>query len=269
MPLTCCSNQDLGFSVCSEKFFGTYIFHPCSGELLLRERVKAFAASLFLAIFALCTVHIVAYFKYKNKTISVLDASNKVDKNTYLNWLKSRADQKNAVAQFKYAKELPRGGKEQGKIRESYLEESAKNHYAPAQFEWHVRLKKKKGKEKEANEKAAFEFCKKSALQGYLPAQIDLAAIYEKGLLGVAKNAKEALAWFLKAANQTSSKDTANLADAQFRLSQVYEEGAIVKKDPEEAKKWLVKAAENGLKIAIERCHKDKIPFKAKEVSAA
>lgn len=57
---------------------------------------------------------------------------------------------------------------------------------------------------------------------------------------GVAKDDKEAVKWFRKAAEQ-------GLALAQFDLGECYLEGTGVDKDEKEAVKWFRKAAEQGL----------------------
>lgn len=60
---------------------------------------------------------------------------------------------------------------------------------------------------------------------------------------GMAKSAKEAAAWYLKAAE-------AGFASAQYRLGRLYETGTGVPEDRKEAVKWYRKAAEQNLGLA-------------------
>lgn len=82
-------------------------------------------------------------------------------------------------------------------------------------------------------------WCSKAAEKGDPKSQYVLAGVYEKGLTGVPANAQEALKWY-KAAAQ------GGLADAQFKVGQLYGRGEGVPIDKNEATKWYLKAAEKG-----------------------
>jgi TPR repeat protein len=75
--------------------------------------------------------------------------------------------------------------------------------------------------------------------QGDGVAQFNLGVMYETGK-GVAKDEREAVAWYRKAAKQGN-------AHAQLRLSEMFEYGRGVMKDKREAVAWNRKAAEQGL----------------------
>ena len=74
------------------------------------------------------------------------------------------------------------------------------------------------------------------AEKGNADQQTRLGEMYEKGK-GVAKDSKEAIKWFQKAADQGN-------ADAQFNLGVMYRVGKGVEKDSKEAVKWFEKAAD-------------------------
>ena len=75
--------------------------------------------------------------------------------------------------------------------------------------------------------------------QGVAEAQKNLGYIYEKGY-GVSQNYRQALSWYLKAADQ-------GLADAQNKLGDMYKDGRGVGQNNFEAFGWYFKAAEQGL----------------------
>ena len=79
---------------------------------------------------------------------------------------------------------------------------------------------------------------RKSAEQGYVPAQNLLGQMYLAGT-GVTKNAAEAAKWLRKAAEQGDEQ-------SQWMLGAAYAEGNSVTQDLAEAKKWLGKAADQG-----------------------
>ena len=74
--------------------------------------------------------------------------------------------------------------------------------------------------------------------KGYAQAQHDLATMYAKGH-GVEKNFKEALKWFLRAAEQ-------GIAESQFSLGLAYFKGNGVKQNFKESAKWYRMAADQG-----------------------
>jgi TPR repeat protein len=88
------------------------------------------------------------------------------------------------------------------------------------------------------DEKEAVKWYTKAAEQGDAWAQSNLGFCYEKGT-GVAKDEKEAVKWYTKAAEQGNAR-------AQNNLGFCYEKGTGVAKDEKEAVKWYTKAAEQG-----------------------
>lgn len=90
----------------------------------------------------------------------------------------------------------------------------------------------------------AEKWYRKSAEQGYAPAQYELGAMYyydaEKG---IKQDFSEALKWFKKSAEQ-------NNADAQLGLGHMYYSGEGVTENLSEALKWYRKSAEQGEKYA-------------------
>ena len=84
-----------------------------------------------------------------------------------------------------------------------------------------------------------FKSLKALAEKGDVDAQNTLAVYYNFGIGGVGKDAKEAVKWFRKAAEQ-------GLDAAQINLGSAYETGEGVPQDMKVAVKWYRKAAEQG-----------------------
>ena len=120
----------------------------------------------------------------------------------------------------------------------------------------------------------------KAAEQGYAPAQFKLGIAYNGGL-GVSLNPEKAVEWFTKAAEQGMAEAqyqlgicyrdgngvSRNLNNALFRLTQSAEQGYAnaqyelgeyygVVQNYEKAAEWLLKAAKQGHKEAIEKIQK-------------
>ena len=89
---------------------------------------------------------------------------------------------------------------------------------------------------KEQDDKKAFEWFKKAAIQGYAKAQNCLGFCYYRGR-GVERSYKQAAEWTKKAAQQ-------GYASAQFNLGISYRYGDGVEQDYKQAIEWLIKAAE-------------------------
>lgn len=85
-------------------------------------------------------------------------------------------------------------------------------------------------------EDESFEKIKMQAEKGNAPAQFRLGVMYFKGQ-ETAQNYKEALKWFLRAAEQ-------ELPEAQYNTGLMYYEGKGVPQNFTEALKWFNKAAE-------------------------
>lgn len=86
----------------------------------------------------------------------------------------------------------------------------------------------------------SFDYLRKSAEQGNIQAQYELASRYARS---VPSNLEEAARWFEIAARQGHTV-------AQFNLRQMYNEGRGVKQDYGKALAWLRKAADQGHPLA-------------------
>lgn len=95
------------------------------------------------------------------------------------------------------------------------------------------------GKGVKKDKKAAFEWIKKSAEQGYDLAQNDMGAIYSKGMKGVKKDLSVAVHWFSLAADQGN-------ALAQNNLGLFYSMGKGVQRDYAKAAELFALAADQG-----------------------
>ncbi|MDR1826947.1 MAG: SEL1-like repeat protein [Methylobacteriaceae bacterium] len=84
----------------------------------------------------------------------------------------------------------------------------------------------------------AANWFRKSAEQGYAPAQVSLGYVFLNGE-GVKKDATEAVKWFRRAAEQGS-------ADAEMWMGSAYHHGEGVPQDDVEAVKWYHRAAAHG-----------------------
>lgn len=94
----------------------------------------------------------------------------------------------------------------------------------------------------DVNFEKAFEYYKKSAEQGYAPAQARLGLLYNFGA-GVTKDLKQAILWCRKAAEQGD-------VSGQNFLGIMYANGEGVAKDLMQAAYWYQKAAEQGVASA-------------------
>jgi hypothetical protein len=90
---------------------------------------------------------------------------------------------------------------------------------------------------------AVLEWTRKSAEQGYAPAQVQMGYMYRQGTRALKKDDGEALKWMRKAAEQGDPS-------GQVELGLMYELGEGVPKDDAEAVKWYKKAADQGLHFA-------------------
>lgn len=95
-----------------------------------------------------------------------------------------------------------------------------------------------KGQGAPRNEKEAVKWYVKAAEQGGLTAQVSLAGIYIRGS-AVLKNSREAAKWYLMAAEQGD-------VTAQCQAGRLYMMGAGVPKDDVQAYKWCNLAAAKG-----------------------
>lgn len=94
----------------------------------------------------------------------------------------------------------------------------------------------------------ALDWYREVAELGYAEAQYALGKQYEDGA-GVPRDKNEAMAWYLKAANNTktySEHIDHPSGKAAYAIAKMYERGRGVPKDDKTALVWLFKAAENG-----------------------
>ncbi|MBT28974.1 MAG: hypothetical protein CMO01_04860 [Thalassobius sp.] len=90
-----------------------------------------------------------------------------------------------------------------------------------------------KGVAKDADK--ALEYCQRAALEGYVPAMLELGGLYSKGTL-VSMNQENAFQWYQEAANNKSDS-------AMIILANMYSTGRGTKIDTEKAVRWYLKAA--------------------------
>ncbi len=84
---------------------------------------------------------------------------------------------------------------------------------------------------------------REAAEEGHPDSQFNLGLMYEKGI-GVSKDEKEAVAWYLEAALQGNS-------DAQYNLAVLYENGRGSDVNFAQAHQWYRKAAVQGDGLAV------------------
>ena len=119
-----------------------------------------------------------------------------------------------------------------------FLEFQAKAEKGDAEAQFNLGFCYDDGRGVAKDSKEAVKWYRKAAEQDYAPAQFNLGYCYANGQ-GIGKDKAEAVKWFRKAAEQ-------NYAPAQSNLGYCYDNGRGVEKDPEEATKWYRKAAEQG-----------------------
>ncbi|MCW6508244.1 hypothetical protein [Lichenifustis flavocetrariae] len=118
------------------------------------------------------------------------------------------------------------------------LRDLASSGNAAAQFEVAVRLSEGRGVTRDAKQAAAW--FQRAAQQGLASAQYRLGSIYEKGV-GVAADPALAVAWYQKAAGQGNVR-------AMHNLAVMSAEGAGSKPDYGKAVTWFTKAASYGVR---------------------
>ncbi|MEM1137606.1 MAG: tetratricopeptide repeat protein, partial [Bacteroidota bacterium] len=91
------------------------------------------------------------------------------------------------------------------------------------------------GKNANRDPEKALEYCQRAALNGYIPAMLELAKLYEKGTI-VRPSQEKAFQWYNEAANLKSDS-------AMLVLANMYATGRGIKIDPEQAVRWYLKAA--------------------------
>lgn len=121
---------------------------------------------------------------------------------------------------------------------EKWYRKSAEQGYAPAQYELGAMYyyDAEKGIKQDFSE--ALKWFKKSAEQNNAKAQRGLGHMYYSGE-GVTENLSEALKWYRKSAEQGEKY-------AQYRLGQMYEYGEGIPQNYDKAIEWYQKAADQG-----------------------
>ncbi|CAN0065209.1 unnamed protein product, partial [Discosporangium mesarthrocarpum] len=99
-------------------------------------------------------------------------------------------------------------------------------------------------RQKEQDIRGAVECYQRAADEGHAKAQHNLAAVYEKGGGGVAKNEPEAVRLFQLAADK-------GLGESCYSLAMHYKFGLGIKQDDARCVYYLEKASEHGLAKAI------------------
>lgn len=84
----------------------------------------------------------------------------------------------------------------------------------------------------------AFDEFRELALNGDAAAQYRLGLMYDKGE-GVARDERQALSWYVRAAGQDDTR-------AQFAVAEMYSEGRVVQRDDKQAARWYLEAAGHG-----------------------
>uniref|UniRef100_A0A0Q9YJQ8 Localization factor PodJL n=1 Tax=Candidatus Berkiella aquae TaxID=295108 RepID=A0A0Q9YJQ8_9GAMM len=97
---------------------------------------------------------------------------------------------------------------------------------------------------KEQNIPAGISLIQEAAEKEYLPAQRELAIIYEQGLFGLQKAANYALTWYLRAANSGDEY-------SQYRAANMYYTGQGAAKNAVQAYAFADMAAAKGFKEAV------------------
>lgn len=123
-----------------------------------------------------------------------------------------------------------------------WYRKSAEQGYAPAQYELGYMYYEGKSIKQDYTE--AFKWFRKSADQGNAKAQKTLGTMYFLGE-GVAKNSSEAVNWYRKSAEQ-------GYKYAQYDLGRMYEYGNGITQDYSMAIEWYQKAAKQGHEKASE-----------------
>ena len=144
-----------------------------------------------------------------------------------INNLEEQAEQNNALAQYSIT--WVDKGMQKGLV-DKWLLQSARQGYAPAQYQLATRYRNRKGKQDLVE---AFKLMSEAAEQGYLPAQVVLGNMYDSGE-GVEKDGGKAFDLWLEAAEQGH-------ASAQYNLAFKYPKEEGVDQDEEKAIEWKLK----------------------------
>lgn len=123
---------------------------------------------------------------------------------------------------------------------EIWYRKSAEQGYAPAQYKLGAMYYDGKHIKQDFSE--ALKWIRKSAEQGNADAQLLLGYMYELGD-GVTENLSEAVKWFRKSAEQGDKY-------AQYSLGKMYEYGDGIAQDYDKSIEWYQKAADQGHKKA-------------------
>ncbi len=98
--------------------------------------------------------------------------------------------------------------------------------------------------------KQAFKWIRMSADKGYPMAQLDMGAMYAKGM-GVPKDEAESLKWYHKAAENWRKSAEHGDADSQLWLGVMHRDGLGMGKDPVEAYKCFILASAEPRQLGV------------------
>jgi len=152
--------------------------------------------------------------------------------------LRTAAEAGNAQAQFALANELFAARHLTLNYAEilTWYRKSAAQGFAPAQNQLGSMYENNLGLPQDYRRAASYY--RLAANQGFAPAQYNLAGLFEDGF-GVKRDYKQALTWYRKAADQ-------NLSIAEKQVGYFYQCGRGVKRDYEQALSWYRRAAGHG-----------------------
>jgi TPR repeat protein len=206
------------------------------------------------------------------------DAGSGHDKAQGLEWYRRAAGHRDAVAEHNLGEMLTETGKPQDLAEGTeWLRRSVEHGFEGSVddlFSLYQNGKALPKKDSAENRKQGFEWLENLANQGNPHAQMMLGISYWRGLIGLARDHREAVEWMTKAAEKSAEAEaylgwmrgqqtdvpTRNeeavewyrksaghgSALGQAFLASMYEQGLGVKKDPVEAAKWVQAAAEQG-----------------------
>ena len=150
--------------------------------------------------------------------------------------VREKAEAGDAVAEYELARSMlsPRPSEEEVVTAMPWFRRSAEQGYAPAQFFYGAMFREGRWE----NPQQLVNWWTKAAEQGEVRAQFWLGAFYEEGRNGVERNYPQAFKWLSMAGKQGQP-------DAQFSLGQMYQDGEGVPQDNGLAAFWYRKAADH------------------------
>ena len=161
-------------------------------------------------------------------------------KPTDINAVRSKAETGDALAEYELGRSLLSPGPTEAEFASAmpWFRRSAEQGYAPAEYMYGGLFREGRWKDP----KHLVYWWRKAAEQGNVHTQLWLGVFYEEGRYGVKRDYVEALKWLSLAAKQGQP-------DAQVELGQMYEEGEGVPKDYGFAAYWYRKAADHTMDL--------------------